>query len=240
MKKEVPDIDFLSLSWEERLKKILEFFSSVVFSTSFSVEDQVILHIIFKESLPIEVFTLDTGRLFPETYEVWQRTLDRYKIPILVYTPPQKELQELLSKKGPFSFYESIENRKECCYIRKVLPLKEALKGKDLWISGLRWEHSPERAHLPFYEWDGRFSIGKFYPILDAKWEDLWEYVKKYKIPYNTLYDRGFYSIGCAPCTRAIKEGEDFRAGRWWWEKEGKKECGLHFLYEKEGKNALS
>lgn len=201
---------------------------SVVFSTSLSYEDQVITHHIFSNDLTISVFTLDTGRLFPETYSVLSSTLNRYKKPIQVFSPATTKVEELVSKKGPFSFYDSIENRKECCYIRKVEPLKRALEGKTIWITGIRAEHSEGRNDMPMVEWDESNQIIKIHPLLNWSMEDVKNTIKQFNIPYNPLHDKGFISIGCQPCTRAIKEGESFRAGRWWWEDNSKKECGLH------------
>lgn len=205
-----------------------EFSGDIVFSTSMGYEDQVITHQIFSNDLTIEVFTLDTGRLFAETYSVWNSTLDRYKKPIKVYYPNTEAVEKLVSDKGPSSFYESTENRKECCYIRKVEPLKRALKGKKIWITGIRAEQSDNRNDMPQVEWDEVNQIVKFHPILNWSLKEVKDYINKFNIPYNPLHDRGFVSIGCAPCTRAIKENEDFRAGRWWWEDKSKKECGLH------------
>jgi phosphoadenosine phosphosulfate reductase len=200
----------------------------VVFTTSFGYEDQVISDIIFKNNLDIKVVTLDTGRLFPETYKVYLSTLEKYKKPIKAYFPPTVEVEELLVKKGPFSFYESLENRKECCYIRKVIPLKRALAGNEIWITGLRASQSDNRSGMQFFEWDGGNGIVKFNPLMEWSLEQTTDYVKENNVPYNILHDRGFVSVGCQPCTRAIELGENFRAGRWWWEQGSGKECGLH------------
>jgi phosphoadenosine phosphosulfate reductase len=200
----------------------------VVFSTSLGYEDQVITHLIFSESLTIDVFTLDTGRIFPETYSVLNSTLERYKKEIKVYYPNTEKVEDLVTKKGPFSFYESIENRKECCHIRKVEPLKRALKGYTIWITGIRAEQSGNRENMPIAEWDEANKIIKVHPLLHWTFDEVKSFISKHNIPYNPLHDKGFVSIGCQPCTRAIKEGEDFRAGRWWWEDNSKKECGLH------------
>jgi phosphoadenosine phosphosulfate reductase len=205
-----------------------EFGDRATFSTSLGYEDQAITHMIFSNNLPVDVFTLDTGRLFNETYSVLNRTRERYKKQIQVYYPKTDLIEELLSKKGPNSFYESIENRKECCYIRKVEPLKRALRGKEIWITGIRAEQSPDRKDLPVVEWDDDNELIKVHPLLNWSLEEVKVFIAKHNIPYNPLHDRGFVSIGCAPCTRAVKEGEDFRAGRWWWEDSTKKECGLH------------
>lgn len=218
-----------NLDSETSLKVISELENErLVFSTSLGYEDQVISHFIFSNNLPIEVFTLDTGRLFNETYSVLNSTLQRYKTPIKVMYPQTNDLEKLVSEKGPISFYESVENRKECCYIRKVEPLKRALKGKTIWITGIRALQSGNRQDMPSVEWDEANQIIKFHPILNWTLEEVKNYIRTHNIPYNSLHDKGFVSIGCAPCTRAIVEGEDFRAGRWWWEQNDKKECGLH------------
>lgn len=200
----------------------------IVFSTSFGWEDQVITHMIFANDIPIEVFTLETGRLFPETYYVWNRTLEIYKKPITAYFPQADALQEMVAKKGPSSFYESVENRKECCGIRKMEPLRRALKGNQLWVTGIRSEQSLNRTDMSNLEWDEQNQLIKFHPIFNWSLDEVKAYIKEHNIVYNTLHDKGFPSIGCAPCTRAVQEGEDFRAGRWWWEDQSKKECGLH------------
>lgn len=200
----------------------------VVFSTSLGYEDQVISDLILKNNINIGIFTLDTGRLFAETYMTLQKTNNRYDTKIKVYYPQTEAVENMVSTKGPLSFYESIENRKECCFIRKVEPLNRALKGAKIWVTGIRAEQSGNRHDMPRLEWDEAHQLFKFHPILDWTFEQVKHYVKSNGIPYNPLHDKGFVSIGCAPCTRAIQEGEDFRAGRWWWEDESKKECGLH------------
>jgi phosphoadenosine phosphosulfate reductase len=205
-----------------------EFPGKVTFSTSFSLEDQVITHKILSNRLPITIFTLDTGRLFPETYSVWSATNEKYNTRIRGYYPDQSQLGDFIAEKGPNSFYESVENRKSCCYIRKVDPLKRALKDNAVWITGLRAEHSADRHNIPEVEWDDSNNIIKYHPILHWTTDEVKQYISQHDIPYNPLHDRGFVSIGCAPCTRAIRPGEDFRAGRWWWEDNTKKECGLH------------
>jgi phosphoadenosine phosphosulfate reductase len=200
----------------------------VVFSTSFSIEDQVIAHQILSEGLPITIFTLDTGRLFPETYSLWSATNEKYLTHIKAYYPDRSLLEPFLEEKGPNSFYSSVENRKACCHIRKVEPLRRALQGNAVWITGLRAEHSPERRDLSPVEWDAANGVIKYHPLLHWDGRSVRDYIEKWDVPYNSLHDKGFVSIGCAPCTRAIKPGEDFRAGRWWWEDSSKKECGLH------------
>ena len=207
---------------------VVQFPGQVTFSSSFSFEDQVITHEILKNNLPISIFTLDTGRLFSETYSVWSSTNDRYNTSIKAYYPDQTKLEHFVAEEGPNPFYKSVELRKNCCFIRKVEPLKRALAGNAVWITGLRAEHSPERQDLSPVEWDESNKIIKYHPLLRWTTEEVRKHINQYNIPYNILHDKGFISIGCAPCTRAIHPGEDFRAGRWWWEDNSKKECGLH------------
>lgn len=204
------------------------FSGKVVFSTSFSEEDQIIFHYLNEIEHPAITFTLDTGRLFPETYSTWSRTLEKYKLPIRSFHPDAEALQEFMETRGPNSFYESVENRKACCHIRKVEPLKRALRGNALWITGIRAAHSPDRSDMAPVEWDEANRIIKFHPLLHWTHEQVKACIAENQIPYNPLHDKGFVSIGCAPCTRAIRPGEDFRAGRWWWETNKNKECGLH------------
>ncbi len=201
---------------------------AITFSTSFSKEDQAISHVIFSNDLPVEVFTLDTGRHFTETYSTWERTLERYNKQIVPYYPAADLLQQFIAQKGPNSFFDAVENRQQCCYIRKVLPLQQALANKQIWITGIRAEHSANRHEMPIVEFDEVNNIVKYHPLLHWSTEDVAAFIKENKVPYNPLQDKGFVSIGCQPCTRAIKTGEDFRAGRWWWEESNKKECGLH------------
>jgi phosphoadenosine phosphosulfate reductase len=200
----------------------------VTFSTSFSIEDQVIAHHILSAGLPVSIFTLDTGRLFPETYSVWSSTNEKYGGRIQAYYPDRQLLERFLNEKGPNAFYESVANRKECCHIRKVEPLKRALQGQAVWVTGLRAEHSPERKDHRLLEWDEGNQVLKYNPLLHWDTAAVRQYIDRHNVPYNPLHDRGFVSIGCQPCTRAIKPGEEFRAGRWWWEDNSKKECGLH------------
>lgn len=201
---------------------------AVVFSSSFGFEDQLITHLIATEVPEIRVFTLDTGRLFPETYSTWRSTIDRYKLRIHSFSPQAEALGSWVTAHGPNAFYESVELRKACCHIRKVEPLQRALKGAKVWVTGLRAEQSPNRAGLSMIEWDASMGVWKYHPLLHFTQDMVWEEIRQHNIPYNPLHDRGMISIGCAPCTRAIQPGEDFRAGRWWWEDASKKECGLH------------
>ncbi len=200
----------------------------VTLSSSFSYEDQVITHEIFEKKVPVSIFTLDTGRLFAETYSVWNSTNEKYNTRITPYYPRHDALEKFVTEKGPNAFFESADNRKACCHSRKVEPLQRALQGKAGWITGLRAEHSSLRGNLSVFEWDAGNAIIKYNPLLHWTTEEVREYINAHDVPYNVLHDRGFVSIGCAPCTRAIRPGEDFRAGRWWWEDASKKECGLH------------
>jgi len=215
------------------IKETLEYLAEkhlgkIVFSTSFGLEDQIITDLIFGNNIPIKVVTLDTGRLFEETYKTFSRTLARYGKKIHVFHPDQTKVEKLMSQKGPYSFYESVENRKECCGIRKVIPIKRALKGNEVWITGIRSGQSADRQDLVSFEFDDHYGLVKYNPLVDWTIEMVQQYIRENHIPYNVLHDRGYLSIGCSPCTRAIQEGEDIRTGRWWWEDNSKKECGLH------------
>lgn len=221
----------------EALEMICELFpGKVVFSSSLGQEDQVITDAIFKNDLPVKIFTLDTGRLFSESYELLERTTARYKKPIRVYFPEASDVEEFVTTKGVNSFYESVENRKECCNIRKVKPLSRALQGAEVWITGVRAEQSDTRKDMLMIEWLEDKQLYKFNPLLHWTYAEVVDYLKEFYVPYNPLHDKGFISIGCAPCTRAIEPGEDPRAGRWWWEA-SQKECGLHTEEVKESNN---
>ncbi len=200
---------------------------TVVFSTSLGQEDQVLTDMIFKNNLPVKIFTIDTGRLFNETYELLDRTTARYKKPVHVYFPEAHDVEQFVTSKGINSFYESVDSRKECCFVRKVKPLNRALEGAKVWITGLRAEQSANRHDMPMIEWSADKQLYKFNPLIHWSYDQMMEYIGKNNVPYNSLHDKGFVSIGCAPCTRAIEPGEDARAGRWWWET-SQKECGLH------------
>jgi phosphoadenosine phosphosulfate reductase len=221
----------------EGLKWISEHFGKKAkFSTSLGLEDQLITYWIGIQKLNLEVFSIDTGRLFQETYDVMSLTTAKYKIPVQVYFPEAAAVEELVSAKGPNSFYESVENRKECCHIRKVLPLKRALKDADIWITGLRASQSGNRHAMELVSWDEGHRVVKYNPLLGWSMEEVEAVIEEKKIPVNTLHRKGYPSIGCAPCTRAIAPGEDVRAGRWWWESSAK-ECGLHSVEENQEKN---
>jgi phosphoadenosine phosphosulfate reductase len=201
---------------------------NVIFTTSFGLEDQVITDMIFENNLPIEVVTLDTGRLFPETYKVFNETLKKYSKPITLFFPDDTAVEKMVTEKGPYSFYYSKEDRIECCSVRKIGPLNRALVGRSCWITGIRAEQSVNRHEMSSLELDNDKNLFKFHPLFSWSFEEVRSYIREHNIPYNSLHDKGFVSIGCEPCTRAVREGEDFRAGRWWWETGGKKECGLH------------
>jgi phosphoadenosine phosphosulfate reductase len=197
-------------------------------SSSLGAEDQLLTHIIATEKIPVSVFTLDTGRLYAETYSLMERTREKYALPITVYFPDALQVETMVNNKGVNLFYESIENRKLCCHVRKMEPLKRALKGMDCWITGLRREQSEFRSEMQLFEWDEAFNILKVNPLINFTEEDVWQFIRKNHVPYNTLHDKNYKSIGCAPCTRAVHDGDDARSGRWWWEDAGHKECGLH------------
>lgn len=199
----------------------------IAFSTSLGEEDQLITHIIASEQLPVRIFTLDTGRLFPESYELLQLTRSKYRINIDTFFPDALQVESLVNVKGPMSFYNSVADRKECCRIRKIEPLTRALAGMQIWITGLRASQSEARSGIPAFEWDPVFGLIKYNPLRDWSLEEVRSSLERWKVPRNPLHARGFISIGCAPCTRAILPGEEPRSGRWWWE-DSKKECGLH------------
>jgi len=223
------DRDTQGMSIEETLRYLSEAFpSSIVFSTSFGLEDQVITDMIFTAELPILVFTLDTGRHFEETYKTMNRTLAKYDKKIKVCFPDTDQVERMVSQKGPFSFYESVENRKECCHIRKVEPLRKVLATASCWITGLRAGQSAARTELSRFTYDAENQVIKYNPLVSWTLEQTQDYLKENHVPHNVLHDRGFPSIGCAPCTRAVAEGEDIRSGRWWWENNTSRECGLH------------
>ncbi len=204
------------------------FGSEIVCASSFGAEDMVLIDMIAKIDPSIRIFTLDTGRLHDETFEVMERARVRYGLPIHVYFPDREAVEWLEREKGFYTFRESIENRRECCAIRKVEPFRRALAGMRAWMTGLRRAQSVTRNHSEVLEWDEGNGLVKVAPLIGWSHGRVWEYIRANDVPYNVLHDRGFPSIGCAPCTRAIKPGEDIRAGRWWWEHSEKKECGIH------------
>ncbi|MGB4960492.1 MAG: phosphoadenylyl-sulfate reductase, partial [Saprospiraceae bacterium] len=199
----------IGLTDPKELLKVLgdDINEKVVFSTSLSIEDQVITDMIFRHRCNIKIFTLDTGRMYPETYETLDNTLKKYRQPIEIYFPDAEEVEAMVRQKGPFSFYDSLENRKECCEIRKVKPLKRALAGHTIWITGIRTAQSQGRSDLQKIEWDEANQITKVHPLLDWSDEQVWTYIEEYKVPFNPLFNEGFLSIGCQPCTRAVNAG---------------------------------
>lgn len=216
-------------SAEELIRFVLDSYpGKVTFGSSLGAEDQVILDMMCKCCKDFTVFTLDTGRLFPETYELIDRTTKKYGITLKVHFPDSEQVEEMVNSRGINLFYDSVENRKLCCYLRKIEPLKKALPGNDIWITGLRKDQSVNRFFTKRIEWDDKYEIVKVSPLHTWTEKQVWNYIHEHDVPYNILHDRGFPSIGCQPCTRAVKEGEDSRAGRWWWEAPEHNECGLH------------
>ncbi|MCF6309476.1 MAG: phosphoadenylyl-sulfate reductase [Sulfurimonas sp.] len=213
--------------------EILEYFlkeygDKAALSSSFGVEDQVLTHMMLGIDKKANIFTLDTGRLHPQTYSVMDATNLKYDVKVNVFFPNTEAVEKLYKEQGINGFYESVENRKACCFTRKIEPLQRALSGLDVWITGLRASQSVTREDLNVIEYDEVNKVIKVNPLLEWSEEEVWDFVKEYKVPYNKLHDEGFPSIGCAPCTRAVNEGEDIRSGRWWWENPENKECGLH------------
>lgn len=200
----------------------------IVFTTGFGLEGQAIAHAIFSQALDIEVITLDTGRLFPETFEVWAATERRYAARIVAISPNDNELEKLIARQGIDGFRDSVGARLECCAIRKVAPLARALNGADAWIAGIRADQSSTRARFGAVAFDEQRVLIKAHPLFDWTRDQVLAFVRAHDVPYNALHDRGFPSVGCAPCTRAVAPGEPERAGRWWWEQAEHKECGLH------------
>jgi phosphoadenosine phosphosulfate reductase len=224
--------------WNERFKKsepaqVLDFFcrrypKRLAFSTSLGAEDQVVMDMLSKTKIPVKVFTLDTGRLFPETYDIIDKTSQHYGNPIEIFFPDRENIENMVKSKGVNLFYESPENRKLCCYYRKIEPLSRALAGMDAWITGIRKDQTLSRFETKLVEWDEGNGLIKINPLFNWTEKMVWDYIRQYNVPYNSLHDKGFPSIGCQPCTRAVKPGDDPRSGRWWWEDQGPKECGLH------------
>jgi phosphoadenosine phosphosulfate reductase len=220
---------FEKSSAEEVLTYFLnEYKGRIALASSMGAEDQVLTGMISKIDKSARIFTLDTGRLFPETYDLIDKTSKFFGIPIEVFFPESKSVEQMVAKKGINLFYQSIENRKECCHIRKIEPLKRAFRNLDVWICGLRKDQSITRFYSKMVEWDEPNGLIKLNPLINWSEKQVWDYIKTHQIPYNALHDQGFPSIGCQPCTRAVKPGEDVRAGRWWWEEPEHKECGLH------------
>lgn len=211
-----------------RLVEISREFERVAFASSLGAEDMVLTDLILRFDLPVRIFTLDTGRLHADTLGVIDRIREHYGREIDVYRPEPAAVDEYVNTHGAHAFYESVDLRKRCCHIRKVEPLGRALASEQAWITGLRRSQSVTRAELPLREHDAVHGIAKFNPLADWSEADVWQHIRARGVPYNPLHDRGYPSIGCDPCTRAIRPGEDVRAGRWWWENRDSKECGLH------------
>lgn len=225
------NVQKVNQSPEEILSWLLDFFGrdSVVLASSLGVEDQVLTHMILEIDKKARIFTIETGRLHSETLQTMQKTMQRYNFQYEVLTPEAERVKQMVAEHGRDLFYESKEKRQLCCRIRKVEPLTQLLSsGVKAWICGLRSEQSNSRAGVQKIEWDAQNGLLKINPLAEWTQTQVWDYIRKHQIPYNPLHDRGFPSIGCEPCTRAVKPGEDFRAGRWWWEEESQKECGLH------------
>ncbi|HQR50742.1 MAG TPA: phosphoadenylyl-sulfate reductase [Methylophilaceae bacterium] len=212
------------------LERIQDEFSPATLASSLGAEDMVLTDLIAKHAPGISIFSLDTGRLNPETYDLLAKVQETYgeKVLIRVLYPQPEPLQQYVQANGINAFYHSVELRKACCAIRKVEPLKHALAGNKAWITGMRRQQAVTRADMPVQEFDADHGLAKFNPLADWTEKEVWEYIRSNAIPYNALHDKHYPSIGCAPCTRAIAVGEDLRAGRWWWENEAGKECGLH------------
>ncbi|MCF7954470.1 MAG: phosphoadenylyl-sulfate reductase [Phycisphaerae bacterium] len=207
---------------------LLDYNGKAALSSSMAAEDQVLTDMACKINPSTEIFTLDTGRLPQETYDVIEKTNEKYDINIKMMFPERGLIEKMLLDHGPNAFYKNLENRKLCCYVRKLVPLKRALHNRQVWICGLRKEQSVTRENIEPIEWDNNFDVIKLSPLLDWTTEQVWDYIKENDVPYNALHDKGYPSIGCSPCTRAVKDGQDIRAGRWWWEEPEHKECGLH------------
>src|ERR1019366_1667882 len=203
-------------------------FSPVTFANSLGAEDMVLTDLIAKHQSGIEMFSLDTGRLPQETYDLMQEVRKRYSVPLKIYFPDSGLIEKYVAQTGVNGFYDSVDLRKRCCHIRKVEPLKRALAGKRAWITGMRRDQAVTRAILEVSSFDADHGLQKFNPLLDWTNAEVWEYIKQNDVPYNKLHDRFYPSIGCEPCTRSVTPGEDIRSGRWWWENPENKECGLH------------
>jgi phosphoadenosine phosphosulfate reductase len=224
------DLNSLVAGTGATLERIARDFSPAVFASSLAAEDMVLTDLILKAGLPIGIFSLDTGRLHPETLAVVDAVKARYDYAITLYHPNAQAVDEYVAGNGLNAFYDSIEMRRACCGIRKVEPLGRALAGNKAWVTGQRRAQSTTRAELAIEEDDAAHGMTKFNPLADWSEQDVWNYIRANDVPYNALHDQGFPSIGCAPCTRAIQPGEDVRAGRWWWENPDSKECGLHMV----------
>lgn len=235
----MPEFTLPPCTAEQALRLSVQHFgrNRIALASSLGAEDQVLTDMLASIEPSTRIFTLDTGRQFQETYDTMQASTARYGIHYETYAPEATDIAELISADGPNLFYKSVEKRQACCEVRKMKPLRKVLNTVDAWICGLRREQSVTRTGVELISWDVQFSVYKICPLFDWSEEQVWEYIRTHNVPYNVLYDRGFRSIGCAPCTRAVEPGEDIRAGRWWWESPEHKECGLHKspLHRKQG-----
>ena len=222
------DLATRALQATDALARAARDHAPAVFASSFGAEDMVVLDLIAKAALPIRVFTLDTGRLPQETHDLVDRARARYRIPIDVHVPRAEVVESFVRAHGTNAFYEGVELRQQCCAIRKSEPLRRALAGASCWITGLRRAQAVTRKDVAAIEFDEPHGLPKINPLVDWSEDDVWAYLRTHQVPWNALHDRGYPSIGCAPCTRAVAPGEDVRAGRWWWERPDQKECGLH------------
>lgn len=214
---------------QQRLQQIADQHQQVKFAHSLAVEDMVIMDVLSKLNTNVTIFTLDTGRLNQETLDFLHSLQQTYPdLPVVRYQPDQQQITEYIQQYGKNGFYDSVASRKQCCYIRKVIPLNQALQDADAWLTGQRQSQSVTRQSLEFAEWDHTRQIAKYNPIFDWSEQDVWTYILQFNLPFNALYQQGYPSIGCEPCTRPVKQGEEIRAGRWWWENQASKECGLH------------
>ncbi|MBQ6238722.1 MAG: phosphoadenylyl-sulfate reductase [Bacteroidales bacterium] len=223
------NIKYADASAQELLQSFMsQYGARLALSSSLSIEDQTLTDMMLRIDPQANIFTLDTGRLFPETYELIDRTNEHYKVKLKVYCPQTEALQQFVATEGINPFYESIEKRHACCEVRKLEPLRRAFRDLDVWVCGLRSAQSVTRSDMRLIEWDERHGLLKINPLIHWTEQQVWDYIKENRVPYNRLHDKGFPSIGCEPCTRAVRRIDDVRAGRWWWESPDHRECGLH------------
>lgn len=223
------NIKYADASAQELLQSFMaQYGARLALSSSLSIEDQTLTDMMLRIDPQANIFTLDTGRLFPETYELIDRTNEHYKVKLKVYCPQTEALQQFVATEGINPFYESIEKRHACCEVRKLEPLRRAFRDLDVWVCGLRSAQSVTRSDMRLIEWDERHGLLKINPLIRWTEQQVWDYIRENRVPYNRLHDKGFPSIGCEPCTRAVRRIDDVRAGRWWWESPDHRECGLH------------
>ena len=211
-----------------QLRAAVASYKNVCYANSLGAESMVLTDLIWEAVPQIEIFSIDTGRLFPETYDLIDRLQRRYSRKLRIYYPEAARLEEWVGQNGINGFRNGMEERRSCCAVRKVEPFRRALAGRDAWVTGIRRGQSASRALAAPIEWDREYGLHKVSPLLDWSEKEIWDYIRKKRLPYNSLHDIGYPSIGCAPCTRAVQPGEDARAGRWWWERADSRECGLH------------